>query len=139
MKACGLTRIPDRRTFDRRLKTISIDIKERIIAVMTSLFLSKRMIDPPYIVAIDSTLLKARGHVWHKSSMNKGIVPRSGIDTDDARWGFSHTKGWIFGYKLHLISSTGSLIVPLAADFTTANVQDNQMYNPMILSSPSSS
>ena len=39
--------------------------------------------------------------------MEKGIVPRSGIDTD-ARWGFSHTKGWIFGYKLHMISSTGS-------------------------------
>ena len=38
------------------------------------------MIDP-YIVAIDSTLLKAKGHVWHKSSMKKGIVPRSGIDT----------------------------------------------------------
>ena len=39
-----------------------------------------------------------------------------------------------------MISSTGSLIVPLAADFTTANVQDNQMYNPMISSlSPSSS
>ena len=30
--------------------------------------------------------------------MNKGIVPRSGIDTD-ARWGLSHTKGWIFGYN----------------------------------------
>ena len=87
-----------------------------------------------------STLLKAKGYVWHKSSMNKGIVvPRSGIDTD-ARWGFSYSKGWIFGYKLHMISSTGSLIVPLAADFTTANVQDNQMYNPMISSpSPSSS
>src|SRR5919202_1778319 len=78
------------------------------------------------------------GHVWHKSSMNKGVIPRSGIDTD-ARWGFSYSKGWIFGYKLHLISSTGSLIVPLAADFTTANVQDNQMYNPMTSSSPSSS
>lgn len=48
--------------------------------------------------------------------------------------GFSHTKGWIFGYKLHLISSTGSTIVPLAADFTTANVQDNQLYNPMTAS-----
>ena len=69
--------------------------------------------------------------------MDKGIVPRSGIDTD-ARWGFSHTRGWIFGYKLQLISSTGSTIVPLAADFTTANVQDNQMYNPMISSSSSS-
>ena len=106
MKRCGLTQIPDRRTFDRRLKTISIDIKERI-AIMTSLLVYEKMIDP-YIVAIDSTLLKAKGHVWHKSSMNKGIIPRSGIDTD-ARWGFSHTKGWIFGYKLHLIS----ILVPL--------------------------
>jgi hypothetical protein len=132
MKRCGLTQIPDRRTFDRRLRTISTDIKERITA-MTNLFLSERMIDP-YIVAIDSTLLKAKGHIWHKSSMKKGIVPHSGIDTD-ARWGFSHTKGWIFGYKLHMISSTGLTIVPLAADFTTANIQDNQMYNPMTSSS----
>ena len=53
--------------------------------------------------------------------------------------GFSHTKGWIFGYKLHMISSTGSVIVPLAADVTTANVQDNQMYNPIISSSSISS
>ena len=35
--------------------------------------------------------------------MTEGVVSRSGIDTD-AMWGFSHTKGWIFGYKLHLIS-----------------------------------
>ena len=91
------------------------------------------MVDP-YIVSVDSTLLKAKGHVWHRSSMIKRIIPRSGINTD-ARWGFSHTKGWIFGYKLHMISSTGSLIIPLSADFTTANVQDNQMYNPIISSS----
>ena len=129
MKACGLSQIPDRRTFDRRLNTISTDIKERI-ATMTSLLIHEKMIDP-YIVAIDSTLLKAKGSVWHKSSMIKGVVPRSGIDTDDARWGFSHTKGWIFGYKLHMISSTGLTIVPLAADFTAGNIQDNQIYNPM--------
>ena len=58
---------------------------------MTSLLVHEKMIDP-YIVAIDSTLLKAKGHLWHKSSMIKGIIPCSGIDTD-ARWGFSHTKG----------------------------------------------
>ena len=40
--------------------------------------------------------------------MKKGVVPRPGIDTD-ARWGYSHTKGWIFGYKLHLTSTTGRL------------------------------
>ena len=127
--ACGLSSIPCRRTFDRRLKTISTDVKERISA-MGHLFVTEGLADPT-ITAIDSTLLKAKGHVWHKSSMKKGVVPRSGIDTD-ARWGYSHTKGWIFGYKLHLTSTTaaaaGDLIVPLTADVTTANVQDNQMY-----------
>jgi hypothetical protein len=73
--------------------------------------------------------------------MKKGVVPRSGIDTD-ARWGYSHTRGWIFGYKLHLTSTTGHLTVPLTAGETTANVQDNQMYVTLTSShssSPSSS
>jgi Transposase DDE domain len=66
--------------------------------------------------------------------MDKGIIPRSGIDTD-ARWGYSHTKkGWIFRYKLHLISSTGSIVVPLSADVTTANIPDNHVYPDLTLS-----
>src|SRR5689334_12529829 len=85
---CGLSQIPDRRKFDRRLKTISLDVKERI-TFMSYLFVREKIIDP-YIVGIDSTILKAKGHIWHKSSMIKGIIPHSGIDTD-ARWGFSHT------------------------------------------------
>jgi hypothetical protein len=44
---------------------------------------------------IDSNLIKAKGHLWHKSSMEKEVVPHPGIDTD-ARWGYSRTKGWIF-------------------------------------------
>jgi hypothetical protein len=55
--------------------------------------------------------------------------------------GYSHTKGWIFGYKLHITSTTaaaaGDLIVPLKADVTTANVQDNQIYVTLTSSSPS--
>ncbi len=115
-EACGLATIPDRRTFDRRLKTISTEIRERI-AAMGKLFTAEKMVDL-YIVAVDSTLLQAKGHLWHKSSMKKGVIPRSGIDTD-ARWGYSHTKEWVFGYKLHLSASTGSLIVPMSADVTT--------------------
>ena len=53
---------------------------------MTVLFVKEKFVDP-YIVAIDSTLLRAKGRPWHKSSMIKGVVPCSGIiDTDDARW-----------------------------------------------------
>ena len=81
---------------------------------------------------------RAKGHLWHKSSMIKGVLPRSGIDTG-ARWvgiQVSHTKGWIFGYKLHITASTGFLIVPLSADFTQADVQqDNQMYPTITCSS----
>ena len=134
MKGCGLSRIPSRRTFDRRLATISNDIKNRI-TTMGELFVRDKIIDPS-VLSTDSTLMKTKGYVWHKSSMTEGVVPRSGIDID-ARWGFSHTKGWIFGYKLHIISSTiGSIIVPLAADFTTANIPDNQMYSILIASIP---
>ena len=135
MRACGLPtelHLPSRRTFDRRLKTVSNDIKERIVT-MGHLFVSESLVNP-YILATDSTLIKAiKGKVWHKSSMKEGIMPRSGIDTD-ARWGYSHTKGWIFGYKLHLVSSTGSIIVPLSADVTTANIPDNHVYPDLTLS-----
>jgi hypothetical protein len=129
MEACGLDGIPDRRTFDRRLRNVSTDgsdedLRPRIDA-MGRLFVAEELVDP-YIASVDSTLLKAKGHVWHRSSMEKGFV-YSGTDTD-ARWGKSRTKGWVFGYKLHLVSSTGSLIVPLSAEFTTANVSDGRVY-----------
>lgn len=80
--ACGLAKIPSsRRTFDRRLKTISTDIKERI-STIGYLFVIDGLANPS-IAAIDSTLIKAKGSVWHKSSMKKGIVPcPAGIDTE---------------------------------------------------------
>ena len=53
----------------------------------------------------------------------------------DARWDYSHTKGWIFGYKLHIVSSAGSsIIVILSADVTTANIPDNHFYPDLTLS-----
>ena len=133
MRACGLDRLPDRGTFDRRFKTISIDIRSRIDA-MGMLFIKDGLADPA-IISVDSSLLKAKGHAWHKSSMEKNEVPRSGIDSDTKR-GYGRTKGWIFGYKLHLACSTDSLMVPLSADFTTANITDNKMYESMTSSLP---
>jgi hypothetical protein len=46
MKACGLTSLPNRRrTFDRRLVNISVDIKERI-STMGNLFVKEKLVDP---------------------------------------------------------------------------------------------
>ena len=100
---------------------------------MGVLFIKDGLVDPA-IISVDSSLLKAKGHVWLRLN-TKNEVPHSGIDTD-ARWGFSRTKGWIFRYKMHLACSTGSLIVPLSADFTTASITDNRMYESMTSSLP---
>jgi hypothetical protein len=72
---------------------------------MGYLFVVEGLVDLA-ITAIDSTLIKTKGSVWHKSSMERGEVPRPGIDTGARWWGYSHTKGWVFGYKLHLTPST---------------------------------
>jgi len=115
------------------LKTISKDIKKRI-AMMGNLFVVEGLVRA-YILATDTALLKSKGKVWHKSSMKEGIVPRSGIDRD-ARWGRSRTKGWLFGYKLHMICSTDptSRVVPLTADVTTANISDKPAYPELVSS-----
>ena len=129
MKSCGLDRLPERRTFDRRFKVISINIRSRI-DVMGMLFIKDGLVDP---ISVDSSLLKAKGRVWKRSNMKKNEVPHSGIDTD-AKWGYSRTKGWMFGYKLYIACSTGSLIIPLSADLTTANISDNNIYESITAS-----
>ncbi len=49
--ACGLVTIPSKRTFDRRLKTMATDIKERI-STMGHLFVADGLVDLS-ITAID--------------------------------------------------------------------------------------
>src|SRR5688500_813320 len=45
---------------------------------MGKLFLNDKIIDP-LILSTDNTLIKAKGHVWHKSFMKKKVVPRYGL------------------------------------------------------------
>lgn len=123
-KECGLSTISSI-TFDRRLATMSGDIKNRITA-MGEFFVDDKIVDTP-VLCTDIALIRANGHVWHKSSMKKKTVPRLGTDID-ARWGFSRTNGWVFGYKLHMVVSTGPLIVALSAQCTPASLSDNHLY-----------
>lgn len=124
-RACLNGSIPSRRTLDRRLKALP-PMVERSIRVMAEELCRKGLVNP-LLTAVDSSLLEAKGPVWHKSSMEKGETPCPGIDTD-ARWGKSATKGWVFGYKLHLVSTALPIAVPLSADITAASVPDNLVY-----------
>jgi hypothetical protein len=45
LRVCGLTSLPDRRTFDRSLVRMSINVKERIEAIV-NLFVKQKLVDP---------------------------------------------------------------------------------------------
>jgi hypothetical protein len=98
-----------------------------MVTAMGKAFASENLADCR-IVAVDSSLIYAvNRRIWHKKHMIQNIMPRSGIDTD-ARWGFARTKGWVFGYKIHMCCSTGLLPVPLSTIILPANVDDTQAY-----------
>jgi hypothetical protein len=125
IKSCGLHTLPDRRTFDRRFKVIPV---QNMICMMGQRFLREGIVES-YVGAADSAIISCK-KVWHKSDMEAGRIPVPGIDTD-ARWGFSKSKGWAFGYKLHMCCSTGKMSVPLTADISTANIYDPHRYDTL--------
>src|SRR5207248_5227836 len=76
-------------------------------------------------VAMDSTVLRARGGVWHKKDREAGMVPHTSIDTQ-AGWTKSGWHGWVYGWKLHLVTTVAAVWIPLAAKLTPANTADNE-------------
>jgi hypothetical protein len=76
--------------------------------------------------ACDSTAVRAHGGVWHKKDRVAGMVPHTSIDTE-APWSKSGWHGWWYGWKLPLAVSIGSLWIPVAAEFTRANVSDREV------------
>jgi len=135
--ACGLVTIPSRRTFDRRLKTISIDIKERI-TTMGYLFVAERlaMVDDHFITAVDSTLIKAKGRVWHKSSIwrKEKYLALVLIQMQDGAIAVQR-DGYLDINYIYNIYNRKDCGTSNSRDVTTANVPDNKMYVPLTLSS----
>jgi hypothetical protein len=120
-------RFPSRRTFERRLRSLPETLPERIG------FLGRHLVEvlKPWArtgraAAIDSTVLFARGGVWHKKDKEAGVVPHSSIDTE-AGWTYSGWHGWVYGWKLHLACTVAGVWIPLSARLTPANVHDGRI------------
>jgi hypothetical protein len=117
-------RFPSRRTFERRLRALPEGLPERIGCLGRHLVgLLKPWANTGRAAAIDSTVLRAKGGVWHKKEKEAGVVPHSSIDTE-AGWTKSGWHGWVFGWKLHLACTVAGVWIPLAAKLTPANVSD---------------
>lgn len=120
-------RFPSRRTFERRLRSLPDTLPARIGVLGRHLVgRLKPWAKTGRAVALDSTVLFAKGGVWHKKDREAGIVPHSSIDTQ-AGWTKSGWHGWAYGWKLHLATTVGGVWIPLSARLTPANVSDNRV------------
>ena len=129
-------RFPARRTWERRLQAIPATLPAQIGCLGRVLV---SLIQPwarcGRAAAIDSTVLRAHGGVWHKKDREAGIVPHSSIDTE-AHWTKSGWHGWVYGWKLHLVTTVAAVWIPLAAELTPANVADNVQALSLLLEMP---
>ena len=120
-------RFPSRRTFQRRLKALPQRLPEQIGCLGRYLVeVLKPWESRGRAVALDSTVLQAKGGVWHKKDREAGVVPHTSIDTE-AAWTKSGWHGWVYGWKLHIAVTVGSVWIPLAARLTPANTADNKV------------
>ena len=120
-------RFPSRRTFERRLATIPNTLPAQIACLGQYLLAMLRPWETGgRAAAIDSTVLRAHGGVWHKKHREAGIVPHTSIDVE-AHWTKSGWHGWVYGWKLHLVTTVAAVWLPLAAELTAANQADNEV------------
>jgi hypothetical protein len=102
---------PSRRTWERRLKAIPATLPAQIGCLGRHLV---GLIQPwatfGRAVAINSTILRAHGGVWHQKHREKGEVPHTPIDTE-AQWTKSGWHGRVYGWKLHVVSVVAAHLV----------------------------
>jgi hypothetical protein len=123
---CEQGRFPARRTWERRLKALPATLPAQIGCLGRYLIsLLQPWAEYGRAVAIDSTVLRSRGAVWHQKHRQKGEVPHTLIDTE-AHWTNAGWHGWVYGWKLHVVSVVAGVWFPLAALLTPANVADNK-------------
>lgn len=75
-------------------------------------------------VAVDKSLVPARGRPWHKHEKEKGKIPR-GVDRE-AAWGYSEHHGWVYGYSFEVVVSCKrkNTVFPLLASVGTGSAAE---------------
>ena len=117
--------IPHRTTLARRFKALYGFVKEQI-RHMGNLLIGKR-ISANNMCSVDSTMHSACGNIWHMKHKKINFIPPKLRNIDkDADWGKSEYKGWVYGYKTHLISTSSfhKTPLPLYCEITPANNSD---------------
>jgi hypothetical protein len=125
-----------RRTWERRLQALPASLPAQIGCLGRALVaLIQPWAEYGRAAAIDSTVLRSRGGVWHKKDREAGVVPHTSIDTE-AHWTKSGWHGWVYGWKLHIVTTVAAVWIPLAAELTAANAADSEVAPELLCRMP---
>jgi hypothetical protein len=115
--ACGLPKLPDRRTLDRRLAEIALQTEAQIRRL--AFVLVGELVSDGQVAASDGSAFATHGPVWHKKDKEAGIIPKGlhGLDKE-ADWIQSSYHGWVYGYKAHVSISVSIATVRVVLDAT---------------------
>lgn len=119
LKKCGFENPPSHNSFSDFVDRVGADATEQLFYHLVKGL--KEFKGFGELIAVDSTPLKGYAHFWKNRECSD----------PDAKWGYSPTTEWVFGYKAHLAVDAESEL-PLAFTVTPANIYDSTEY-PKIL------
>jgi hypothetical protein len=119
LRKCGFQNPPSHNSFSDFVDRVGADATEQLFYYLVARIKEFRSVGE--LIAVDSTSLKGYAHFWKNRKCSD----------PDAKWGYSPTTEWVFGYKVHM-AVDAELELPLAFTVTPANIYDNKEY-PKIL------
>ena len=119
LRKCGFQKPPSHNSFSDFVDRVGADATEQLFYYLVGRI--KELKNIGELIAVDSTPLKGYAHFWKNRECSD----------PDAKWGYSPTTEWVFGYKVHMAVDAESEL-PLAFTVTPANIFDSKEY-PEIL------
>lgn len=121
MQLLGVDALPARSTYFERYHRAH-ELFTHAIKLQGEKAIAEGIADPQ-CVAVDKSLVAARGPLWHKKDRQKNRIPQKlrGVDRDST-WGCSKHDGWVQGYSFEVVVSATkySTVFPLLASASTA-------------------
>lgn len=126
-QALGFSRVPHRRTLERRLDATLPEAEAQVQALGYQILAEVEPgADEPQASAIDGRMYQAQGPRWHKRDREQERIPPGlrNVDSESA-WSKSGYRGWVQGYRLVLQGLVFPAPVPLFARWCPNSVGES--------------
>jgi hypothetical protein len=128
---------PSRSTFFRRYRRAH-QLFRTAITIQGEQAIAEGTVDAQ-VVAVDKSLIAARGPLWHKSDRQRNRIPKGlhGVDREST-WGHSQHDGWVQGYSVEVVvtATVDSPVFPVLASAHTASAKETQTFTEKIPNLP---